>query len=264
MSLSLALNTALTGLKVNQRTMALISNNIANANTEGYSRQIVNLESVTYDGRGAGVRIEDVTRTVDQYLQVSIYNQTSQLGQSDTITDYYDQVQILLGDPSLGNSIDNHIETFFNDIQLMAETPERSSTRAAVIQSATTAAREIAILAQGLEELRFQVDSELNNSITILNQRLEELFFTNEAIAEAKAFGSPTATLLDQRDLLIEEIAEYIDIRVNEKENGGVDLYAGNGLNLIDFGYSRIEYREIGSIDTLIEEGNINPLILQG
>ncbi len=263
MSLTNALNNALTGLNVNQRTIAVISNNIANANTEGYSRQIVNLESVTHAGGDSGVRIADVTRSVDKFLQVSVYNQTSEVGRSEVITDYYDEIQVLLGDPSLGNSIDNHIETFFNDLQITADTPERSSTRAAVIQSASVAAREISVLAQSLEELRFQVDNEIKQDTGALNQRLEELFFTNEAIAEGHSFGAPTATLLDQRDALAEEVAQYIDIFVSEKEDGSLTLSTGNGLNLVDFGYGQIEYREISSVDTLIEDGDINPLVLQ-
>ena len=134
MSLTLALNTALSGLQVNQRTMALISNNIANANTEGYSRQTYNLSSVEVEGVGAGVRIEEVTRKVDKYLQASIYRQAGNVGYSDSIHEYYESLQILLGDPALGNSIDEHIEIFFNDLQQMAETPELSSSRAAVVE----------------------------------------------------------------------------------------------------------------------------------
>lgn len=263
MSLTLALNNALTGLQVNQRTMALISNNIANANTEGYSRQVVNLESVTYDGIGGGVRIADITRKVDEYLQLSVYRQTSSVGMSGVISDYYDSLQTLLGDPSLDNSIDQHIENFFNDLQQMAETPERSSTRAAVIASGQAMAREISQLALGLEQLRFQADDDLSASLDALNQKMEELYFTNESIAEAHAFGSPTATLLDKRDALLEDISQYIDIRVNERENETVDVYAGNGLGLIDFGYSRFEYDNIATIDDLYADNEIQPIKLQ-
>lgn len=263
MSLALALNTALTGLHVNQRTMAVISNNIANANTEGYSRQIVDLESMVYGGNGAGVRIEDVTRKVDKYLQTSIYNQTSSTGYSSAITEYYVDIQNLLGDPSLGNSIDEHISTFFTDLAQVAETPERTSTRAAVIQSALTISREISNLATSLEELRWQSDMEIRNTIKTLNTKIEELFFTNEKIAEAEAFGAPIATLLDKRDMLVEDIAEYIDVRVNERENYTVDLYAGDGINLLDYGYSRLEYDGIQDLGVLLEEGEIEPVLLQ-
>ncbi len=263
MSLSLALNTALSGLHVNQRTLSVISNNIANANTEGYSRQVVDLQSVSYGGDGGGVRIENVTRKVDQYLQTSIYEQSSSVGYSDTVTDYYTGIQNLLGDPSLDNSVDAHINTFFNDLSQVAETPESSSIRAAVALSATTVAREISNLALGLEDLRLQSDQEISSAVDTLNLKIEELFFVNEAIAEASAFGSNVNNLLDQRDLLIEDVAEYINIRVNERENGTVDIYAGNGINLLDHGYSRLDYSSISNPDTLINDGEILPVTVQ-
>lgn len=263
MGLALALNTALTGLQVNQKTMALISNNIANANTEGYSRQIVDLESVTFDGVGGGVRIKQITRKVDEYLQASVNDQTSVLGRSDVISSYYDSIQTLLGDPSLGNSIDKHIDTFFSDLQQMAETPERSSTRAAVVESAITMSREISNLALGLEELRFQADNEISNATQTLNQKIKELYSVNESIAEADSMGSSTATLLDHRDMLLEDISEYIDINANERANGSVDVYAGNGLNLIDIGYSELTYSEISSLGVLTDNQEINPIVLQ-
>ena len=263
MSLSLALNSALSGIKVNQKTMALISNNIANANTEGYSRQIVNLESVSVDGVGFGVRFEDVTRKVDEYLQSSIHKQGSSLGYSEVINEYYDTMQVLLGDPAQSNSIDDHIEIFFNDLQQMAETPERTSTRAAVTNSGQILAREVSSLALGLEELRFQADNELNDAIVTVNQRLAELFSINEGITEAVSLGHSTATLLDERDLLVEEISTYLDVKTVEHENATIDLYAGDGVNLLDTGYSRLEYTPITSIDTLLNDLELSPVALQ-
>jgi flagellar hook-associated protein 1 FlgK len=263
MSLSLALNTALTGLNVNQRTMSVISNNIANANTEGYSRQIVDLESQHFGGVGAGVRIEDISRRTDQYLQTSIYNQTSELGLSNVITDYYDNMQILLGDPAQGNSIDEYINTFFNDLQQLAETPERSSTRAATVESATILAREISSLALGVEELRFRADNEISDMVTTINNQLEELFFINESIAESTSLGNTNISLLDERDLLLEELAANVDIRVTINENNTVDIFSGNGVNLMDYGYSELTYRPVSGVETLIQDAELNPIILQ-
>lgn len=263
MSLSLALNTALTGLHVNQRTMSVISNNIANANTEGYSRQIVDLSSVTYGGENGGVRVEDITRKVDKYLQISVRTQASTVGQSEVISEYYDSIQQLLGDPALNNSIDEHINVFFNDLAEMAETPERSSTRTALVESATILAREVSNLAYGLEELRLEADNEMGDAIETLNAKIEELFFINESINESNAIGSNTASLLDTRDILLDEISEYIDIRVNERETGAVDVYVGNGINILDQGYSRIEYDPTNNIQALTEDQEFEPFVVQ-
>ena len=68
MSLTLALNNALSGLRVNQQSLAVLAQNIANANTEGYTRKVVDQSSVVIDGVGSGVRVDDISRKVDQFL----------------------------------------------------------------------------------------------------------------------------------------------------------------------------------------------------
>src|SRR5215203_2013170 len=99
MSLSTSLNNALTGLNVNQQALAVLSQNIANANTVGYSRQIVNQQAITLDGQGQGVRVSDIVRKVDEYLSKAMRNQTSILNKSSVLSNYNARIQLLLGSP---------------------------------------------------------------------------------------------------------------------------------------------------------------------
>jgi flagellar hook-associated protein 1 FlgK len=262
MSLTLALNNALTSLKVNQRTMAVISNNIANANTEGYSRQVVDLASVEIDGTGAGVRIEDIVRKVDEYLLATTYRQTSSVGKADVINDFMERSQILLGDPGNQTGIDAQIETFFNNLQSMAETPERTSTRASVVESAVNLAREVSSLADGIQTLRFRADTEIAEGVDDINNQLKKMAHLNEAIAHADAFGTSKATLFDQRDLALKKISEMMDVRTYQQENGVAHLYVGNGIPLLDESLYQISYDRINSVSTLLEDAEINPMMI--
>lgn len=263
MSLSLALNTALQGLHVNQQTMAVISNNIANANTEGYSRQVVDLASVAIDGKGQGVRIEDIVRKVDNYLIKTINRHTSELSRSEVIDDYLERAQIVLGEPGQENSIDEQIEIFFNALQAMADTPDRVSTRAAVVEAAETLALEFSNLAYSLEELRFEADRDIKISVKVINDTLTELAAINEAIAEADAFGSSKANLFDQRDNALKVLAEHIDISTYEQKSGVVHVYIGQGLSILDEVQYQLEYPRSNTITSLIDDSAIPAITVQ-
>src|SRR3954469_2645748 len=97
MSLTLALNTALSGLQVAQSAIQVTSNNITNANTPGYSRKIANLETVVLGNTGAGVNMASVTRQVDNYLAREARSSSSDLTSLTTQNSYYEQMQSLFG-----------------------------------------------------------------------------------------------------------------------------------------------------------------------
>ena len=251
MSLQLALNNALTGLKVNQRVLSVISNNIANANTEGYSRQTADLSSLTYDGIGQGVKVEDVVRKVDSYLQRAVTDQTSSVGRSSTLSEYYQRTQTLLGEPGSTNSIDEHISTFFTALQTMADSPERTSTRAAAVDAGVSLSNEFSQLYDGLQELRFQADQDIGHAITDINTQLKKLGSLNDAISNSKALGSSTAALMDQRDLAVKAIATYMNVSVHERADGEIQLYSGSGAVLLDDKVHQLEYRKFNSVEDL-------------
>lgn len=260
MSLTLALNNALSGLKVNQAALAVISNNIANANTEGYSRQVVDQSAQVLAGVGAGVRIDDISRKVDKYLERSIQRETSSVSRLDTITDYYQRVQILMGEPGSENSIDEYVGQFFNSMQSLAESPDRVSFQASMVNSGETLARELSGLAESLEDLRYQADQDIQEAVNAINNELAHLDSLNIAINRARALSTPTASLLDQRDIALEKISEYLDIEVYFQESGAVNVYTANGVSLVDEDIHRLEYRPATGINTFVNDGAMNAL----
>ncbi|MCI5050032.1 MAG: flagellar basal body protein, partial [Rickettsiales bacterium] len=110
MSLTLALSNALSGLEVSQNALSTTSNNIANANTEGYSRQIVDQSAVTINDIGNGVQVADISRRVDVYLERTISSEIYKLGYNEVVDDYYDRMQILYGEPGANKSIYEYFE----------------------------------------------------------------------------------------------------------------------------------------------------------
>ena len=105
MSLNLALLNALSGLQVNQRILDLTAQNVANVNTEGYSRKIANTASVIVGNTGGGVTLASVTRNVSEFLLRDLRAQTSALGESTVLDTFYGRMQDLFGTPGSGASL---------------------------------------------------------------------------------------------------------------------------------------------------------------
>lgn len=260
MSLELALSNALSGLNVNQRALSVLSHNIANANTPGYSRQVVEQSARLLDGQGSGVKIDDVVRKIDKYLEQSIQRELSNVGEAESIADYYQRMQILLGEPGGTNSLDEYIESFFNSVQALAETPERVSFQATVINTAETLAREISGLARGLEDLRYQADQDIQEAVSFVNTQLRHLDTLNIAINRAAALGTSTAGLLDERDMALEKISEYMDIETYFKETGAVTVFTANGIGLVDDEFHQLAYKPAVGLDVFTSDGALNAL----
>src|SRR5438128_362001 len=120
MSLTLSLNNALSGLRANQQAISVLSHNISNANTDGYSREIVQQSATYIAGVGTGVRIDDVVRKVDKYLQRAVQTQGSTLSSATVIDDYYQRINVLMGQPGSGNTLDANMTGFFTSLQSLA------------------------------------------------------------------------------------------------------------------------------------------------
>jgi flagellar hook-associated protein FlgK len=260
MSLSLALNNALTGLNVNQKALSVTSNNIANANTEGYSRQIVQQAAQYINTVGVGVRIEDITRSVDKYLQRSLISQGSNLGYADVVKTYQDRLQVLLGEPGGTNTLDEYVSNFFNAIQSLAETPERVSFRENAVDSGIVLAREISSLAEGLQDLRYQADQDMTEAVRTINQELQKIDNLNIAINNATALGNSTAGLMDQMDMSLKKISDYMQISTYTQENGAVHIYTANGIALLDDNLYQLRYKPAAGLATFTSDGNMSAL----
>ncbi len=254
MSLGLALNNAISGLKINQQSIGVLSQNIANVNTSGYSRQIINQSAVVVDGIGGGVKLDAITRKIDLYLQRAVQTQGSTNATSQTLDTYYQRIQNLLGRPGSGNSVDTFLTGFFNSVQQLAETPETSSIKANAVASASTLARQISDLSANTYDLRFEADREIAETVTTVNGILDRLKEVNVALTHARSFGKSNTDLLDARDKSLRELSAYMDISTTFTDVGAVTVATGNGTALLEDGVRhQLVYGRSQSVAGLVE-----------
>ncbi|MCE2927322.1 MAG: flagellar hook-associated protein FlgK [Rickettsiales bacterium] len=260
MTLSLALNNALSGLNINQQSLSVLSQNIANANTKGYSRKIINQSAIYLDGRGSGVSIESVSRKVDQYLLRSVRLQGSVVGRNETLVDYADRTQLLLGKPGSQNSLPSFIGNFFNSMQTLAQTPENSTLRVGAVNSASSLARELRTLSQSLQEMRLQSESDISQSISVINATLRDIQGLNTTIVNDGALGKGVGELLDRRDLALATLSQYLDIDTFELSNGRVNIFTGSGVSLLDENVYQLSYQPQSSTQSFINDAVKAPI----
>lgn len=262
--LTLALSNALTGLNVNQQALSVLSQNIANVNTPGYSRQILSLQSVYLDGQGgAGVSIGDITRRVDAYLAKSVQGQTSVSGLAGVLNDYNTRIQLFIGQPGSQNSVDSSVNSFFNALHSLAQSPEDSTLQRTMVNSGTQLATQIQHLAFSLRDLQFQSDQDIATAVNTLNDDLGNIADLNTTISNAQAVGRSTAELEDRRDVLLKDVAQYININTFTRGNGSINITTTNGISLLDENRYRFSYSPASSADTFTNGSGLAALTLQ-
>ncbi|HSC02205.1 MAG TPA: flagellar hook-associated protein FlgK [Solirubrobacteraceae bacterium] len=238
------LNTALSGLEAAQAAIDTTGQNIANANTPGYTRQQVNLternpltiqtlSSVTGAGSqlGEGVDITTINRVRDQFLDGSYRNQNSQTSGNNTASTLLGQVQASLNEPS-ASGLSTALNQFWTALSGLQNNPTNQGAMSAVLGAGKTVAESLNTLSGGLSTLESQVTSQfttLTDATTgPVASDAKQIAALNQRISAAQTSGLNANTLLDQRDQLIDDLSQYSNVYVSQQSNGMVNVSIGN------------------------------------
>ena len=266
MSLNVALLNALSGLQVNQRLLDITSQNIANVNTDGYSRKIATQQSVTLNGQGSGVALGAVTRNVNDALLSDLRQQSSFLGQSDTLNTFFGRMQDLFGTPDSESSVASLIGQLANSFQSMAAEPEDSSTRIQVVNQANFLTNQFNSVAAQIQSLRQEADTDVTSAVTQINSDLDQVQELNLRIAQGLALGQQVVDLQDQRDRAVNDIAQQMDIRYFTRDNGEMVIFTASGRALLDRTANHLSHDAAGTMSPTITwaNGSIEGITLNG
>ncbi|MEX0697182.1 MAG: flagellar hook-associated protein FlgK [Dongiaceae bacterium] len=248
MSLTIALHNALTGLQTNQAALQVTSNNIANANTAGYTRKIVDQQHVVLDGQGAGVDLTAIRRHVDEFLVTELRASTSSLAGMQVQDSILQRVQNMFGSPSSDTSIGAAISRFATDLAALAASPETASLRLTVVAAGEALAQQLNAMSLEVQQLRFEADQKIATAAAIVNDQLSAIDELNGQISRGKANNQPTADLEDQRDIALGKLAEQIDIRTFTRDNGEVVVFTGSGRVLLDQTFQPLSHAPVSSM----------------
>ncbi|MBC8337880.1 MAG: flagellar hook-associated protein FlgK [Rhodospirillales bacterium] len=233
-SLTQALRTAQSGLLVNQQTLNVVANNIANVNTEGYSRKIVSVESQVIVGVGAGVSVSDITRQVDEGLMKSVRIELGELHALIVQDNYFARTQDMFGTPNDNTSVAHLLDEFVSSLETLTLSPDKSVQQSEVIRRANDAVLKLQDMSETIQELRLQADVEIGEKVTAMNKIVARIDQLNDDIVSNSSVGRDVSDLRDQRDAQLDELATYIDIRYFSRADGDVVVFSSGGRTLVD------------------------------
>jgi len=264
MSLIISLNSALAALSVTQSQMQLVSNNVANASVEGYTRKTAAAVTVVVNGQGAGVRISEIERIVDQNLLRQLRDQLARVGNLDVLNNYFSRVQDLFGAPGNNTDVSHMIGQFGAAIESLTASPELIAGKFDVISRAQSLSDRLNTLTTEIQTMRHEVDSEISNTITFVNQRLTTINELNDQIGNAVAIGRSTAELDDARDKALAELSELIDIKSYTRANGHVVVLTPSARPLVDNGAVTLVHTAVATMDPAVSYPNVIDTISYG
>ena len=264
MSISQILQNGLSGLRASQAGLAAISQNVANANTVGYSRQSVSLEQQVINGVSSGVTVGDTKRLVDNFLTREVQIQKASEGQAKVVSEFYNNIQTRFGTPGGNNSLSADLSRFGAALETLAINPEDPALRFNVVSTGVSVARGISELAAGMQTLRGQADSGVDQTVDQINAQLSTVFTLNAAISRIKAQGGNTAALEDQRDVTLNELSKNIAISTFTRTSGEITILAQGGLTLLDTELRELDYSPATSVSANTTFGAVNLFTLNG
>lgn len=226
MSLTSAINIGRTALNASQLGIQVAGNNMSNASTPGYSRQVMNLapafasRATPQVSIGAGVWVMGIQRQVDQGLLNRIWSTSGEQAGAQAILDIYSQVEATLNE--LGdNDLSSELSGFF---RAWSERANNTKSAAAVVQQGDKLAAFVRRVRGDLSRQNDQIDAQLRGQVTQANSILQSIAEINRAIADSEVGGQPANTLRDQRDQFVSELSQLVPVTVVDRGREGFDV----------------------------------------
>lgn len=229
-------NIAKSGLSTQQKAIDVTSHNIANANTDGYSRQRAEMQTTTpycmpsMNGTtgvgqfGTGVEVSSIDRIRDSFLDYQVRVENGVNGQYSGRDKFLSEVENIFNEPS-DTGISSLMGKFFDSWQTLSGQAETSNSRTVVIQQSLALTDELNHTSKQLQELKTNAQTVIKDTISDVNSMLSQISQVNQQIAQIKVSGNNPNDLMDRRDLLLDQLSEKLGITIDKKNLDGIDLH---------------------------------------
>lgn len=215
---------AKTGLDASRKSLKTTGHNIANVNTEGYSRQRVKQVTnppVNTQGNliGTGARVKGVERIADSYIDKRLNKATSDTEYYKARTDKMAEIEMIFNDLD-GEGLHKVMNDFFNSFRELANQPENETIRSVVRDKANLVVKDIRRIYETLDDISNGIDSRVNHDIDTINTILNKVSKLNVEIARLEAGEDETGDLRDQRDLAVRQLSKYFNVNTYVEDDG--------------------------------------------
>lgn len=227
-----ALNAALSGLKVSQQQINVISNNVSNVGTPGYTRKILPQSTLAVSGATVGVIGETVIRNVDLNLERDLWTQVSAVGFYGVQETFLQRIEQFHGPPDAELSVASEVARLKDSFSALADNPEDIFLQSSVVDQAIDTAQKINDLSELITTLRNDAQNEMEGVVERINELLVSIADLNDQIKNNLVASQTTAALEDQRDEAIKELSGLIDISFFTRGDGVMVVQSNRGAEL--------------------------------
>ncbi len=232
MSLAAALSIATGGLANIDRQLALVSQNVANANTPGYAAEVGSQQALTESGIGMGVRTGATTRLTDAALQAQTQQQAASVAELTTRQTALQAIDAVQGTPGQGNDLPSLVGALGNSFSDLLNQPDNQTAQSAVVGAAQTLVRGIAAIGDAYTTQRNAAQANLGTEVTAANQALGDIGRLSDRIVALKSTGQSTADLENQRDAAVGTLSGLLSVKTQVSGNGDLLVMTESGLTL--------------------------------
>ncbi len=266
MSIAGALSNALSGLSAASRAADVVSTNVANAMTEGFARRELALSSRNLGGNGGGVVVDGVNRVVNAAVVTDRRLADAEAGNSNTLAEFYTRFETLLGESGEAGSFTSLISDFETTLIEAASRPDSEARLQAVLEKAQDITTKLNTMSEDLQSVRTEADDQITNQVDTLNTSLQRIDELNAVILAERSSGRDATALMDQRQALVDTIAEIVPVREVARDLDQISLYTTGGAILLEGNAVTIGFSPSGIInaDMSLAGGTLSGFTING
>lgn len=240
------LGNSVSAMTAQQALLSNSSNNIANVNTPGYTRRDISIQTrsdpAVLDGIlriGSGVQLGDVQRVTNRFLENSLRTAASRQGEALVKNDYLARVENVFSLSGPQMTVGSALNDFFSSVNQLGVDPSNLDLRLNVMQRGEDLVTVINNTFQEIATAQDELNYQVGQQVSIINSLTSEIAGLNHIVAQREAVGVSAIDERDQRDVLLQKLAEKISFDILETPNGAVNLYLDNGFPLVHQATSR-------------------------
>ena len=267
MALLNSISSALSGMKVAQAQLEIVSNNIANVDTEGYTRKTASQSALVAAGNTMGVTLGNTQRTVDQGLLKSFLSSNAQTSSLSSQYEYLSRLDNLMGTTEAGNSVASNVSDLQSAFETFATNVTSAASRYNLLSEAQNLTNKLNYLSTNIQTLRGDADMEINDAVSSINSLLNTIDSLNTDIVKYTVLNRDgIANLQDQRDTALRELSSYLDITYYTRDNGEVVVQTTSGVMLLDNEVHTLSHSALAQVgaDNSYDSGNIQGIYVDG
>lgn len=236
MSLSSSISSALNGIRTSQRAMDVVSENVSNVHTEGYSRKVYTQQTlVLNNGVSSGAISNTDLRQVDEKMLAQLRKETGILQEANVRVYYLDLIQAKMGQPSSEYSVSNRVNAIQTAFESLGIDSDKLNAQSTAVTSLETSLFQMRELSDQIQSLRMEIDQEISALCDEVSEILQQLDKLNDDIVRTSALSGQSAdNYKDQRDTLMTRLSEIMDIQSYERSTGETVILTGGGKPLLD------------------------------